>query len=93
MLKLLAEGSNDEESHFNDDSKLKYILKDKDDLEYFRKSRANKDKAGNNSCHLAFEMVRDSYRYKFLELLIEEKIGDINKPNVLGLLPHQIEHH
>lgn len=52
------------------------------------KSRANKDKSGNNSCHLAFEMVRDSYRYKFLEILIEEKIGDINKPNVLGLLPH-----
>ena len=37
-------------------------------------------------------MVRDNIRYKFLDMLIDQKIGDINKPNVLGLLPHQIDH-
>ena len=70
----------------------KYIIKDKSQVNYFVKSRANTDNAGNNSCHLAFEMIRKKYRYMFLDLLIEEEIGDINKPNILGLLPHQIEH-
>lgn len=37
----------------------KYIIKDKNDEHYFEKSRSNKDKAGNNACHFAFEMVRD----------------------------------
>ena len=37
-------------------------------------------------------MVREEYRYKFMNILIKEKIGDLNKPNVLGLLPHQVEH-
>ena len=82
-----------EDCHIGDNSTKKYIIENKDDLEYFKKSRANKDVAGNNSCHLAFEMVRAKYRYMFLELLIEENIGDINKPNVLGLLPHQIDHY
>lgn len=88
MFKLLAKDSLLENTFWGEDRKIKYNIKDKSDQEYFMKSRANKDKSGNNSCHLAFEMVRDSYRYKFLEILIEEKIGDINKPNVLGLLPH-----
>ena len=37
-------------------------------------------------------MVKNNTRYKFLDLLIEEEVGDINKANILGLLPHMIEH-
>ena len=37
-------------------------------------------------------MSRENIRYKFLDILIDQKIGDINKPNVLGLLPHQMDH-
>ena len=70
----------------------KYIIKNPDDEEYFWKSRANKDKTGNNTCHLAFEINNLKWRYKFLKVLIEEEIGDIYKPNKLGYLPHQIEH-
>lgn len=89
MLQLLAKDSKQETVKFGVTPRdKKYKIKDRKDEEYFEKSRANKDSAGNNSCHLAFEMVRDYERYKFLELLIEEKIGSLNKPNVLGLLPH-----
>ena len=70
----------------------KYIIRDPMNESYFYKSRSNKDNVGNNSCHIVFEMVSDEHRYQFLELLIEEKIGNINKPNLLGFLPHQIEH-
>ena len=90
---LLMLADNSKPNKELDPSCQKYIIEDKRKEKYFLKSRANKDKAGNNSCHLAFEMVRDKYRYKFLDLLIEEGIGDVNKTNVLGLLPHQIEHH
>ena len=38
-------------------------------------------------------MIRSNYRYKFLHFLIEEGICDINKPNILGFLPHHLEHH
>jgi len=47
---------------------------------------------GNNSCHLAYEIIDEKLRYKFLNLLLSEGIGDMNKPNVLGFLPHEIEH-
>lgn len=62
-------------------------------LNYYWKSRQNKDQNGNNSCHLTFEIVDEKLRYKFLNLLLSEEIGNMNKPNLLGFLPHEIEHH
>ena len=91
VFKLLAQDSLQEETIIGDKKEIKYIINNPN-VDYFYKSRKNKDKAGNNSCHLVFEMVRDNIRYKFLDMLIDQKIGDINKPNVLGLLPHQVDH-
>ena len=62
------------------------------DLDYYWKSRQNKDENGSDSCHVAFEIVDERQRYKFLSLLLSEEIGDLTKPNVMGNLPHEIEH-
>ena len=43
---------------------------DSADLDYYWKSRQGKDENGNNSCHLAFEIVDERVRYKFLSLLL-----------------------
>ena len=91
-FKLLVQDSLQEEVYFGNSQDQKYIIDDPKNIEYFNKSRRNKDKGGNNSCHLVFEMSRENIRYKFLDILIDQKIGDINKPNVLGLLPHQMDH-
>jgi hypothetical protein len=42
--------------------------------------------------HFAFEIIDLDLRYKIVELLLEEDIGDINKANIIGYLPHEIEH-
>jgi hypothetical protein len=42
--------------------------------------------------HIAFEINDLDLRYKILELLLEEDIGDINKANIIGFLPHEVEH-
>lgn len=60
MLELFVKDSLLEKSDNGVNSRdKKYIIKDKNDEHYFEKSRSNKDKAGNNACHFAFEMVRD----------------------------------
>lgn len=91
LLKLLVENSK-QGAHINFEGEKKYIIKNPSDEEYFLKSRANKSKSGNNSCHLAFEIVEKKMRYKILRLLIDEHIGDLYKPNKLGYLAHHIEH-
>ena len=40
------------------------------ELDYYWKSRQNKDQSGNNTCHVAFEIVDEEVRYKFLNLLL-----------------------
>jgi hypothetical protein len=58
------------------------------DLDYYWKSRQSKDCAGNNSCHILFSVIDDeSLRFKFLKLLTNEKVGEMNKRNCLGYLP------
>ena len=58
--------------------------------EDFTKSRKKKDKAGNNSCHYAFAIGQDektnayTKRWKFIRLLSENKVGDMNEPNTKG---------
>jgi len=42
--------------------------------------------------HIAFEIIDLDLRYEIVELLLEEDIGDINKANIIGYLPHEIEH-
>ena len=59
---------------------------------YFWKSRKKKDIFGNNTMHIAFEINDLDLRYKMVELLLEEDIGDINKANIIGFLPHEVEH-
>ena len=88
VCELLAKDSYRDEIQIGNSKDLKYIIHDSQDEKYFQKSRSNKDDSGNNCCHLAFEMVRDETRYQFLELLIDERIGNLNKPNTLGLLPN-----
>ena len=41
---------------------------------------------------MAFEINDEELRYKIINLLINEEIGDINKANIIGQLPHEIEH-
>lgn len=55
------------------------------------KSRQCKDLAGNNTCHYVFEIADQMTRYKTLRILVQEKIGDLNKRNKLGFLPCEID--
>ena len=50
----------------------KYVIDNIKDEPYYWKSRANKDAAGNNSCHHVFKINYNNIRYKFLRLLIAE---------------------
>ena len=70
----------------------KYHIVDYMDLDYYWKSREGKDSFSNNSCHLCFKIEDEKLRYDILKLLIEEKCGDVNKPNNLGYLPHEVMH-
>lgn len=70
----------------------KYHIVDYMDLDYYWKSRESKDKFSNNTCHLCFKIEDQKLRYDILKLLIEEKCGDVNKPNNLGYLPHEVMH-
>ena len=66
-LKLIIENS--KLDLLNPDN-TKYIINDKKQAMTFMKSRCNSDNCGNNSCHLAFEINKSKYRYKFLSLLL-----------------------
>jgi hypothetical protein len=73
-----------------DDKKypVKFKIDDYMNLDYYWKSRQNKDQVGNNTLHLVFSVVdNEELRFKFVKLCIEESIGDINKRNCLGYLP------
>jgi len=56
-------------------------------MDYYWKSRENKDFCGNNQLHIVFEIDDLALRHQFLTLLIEEGVGNPNKRNVQGLLP------
>lgn len=43
-----------------------------------------KDLCGNNTMHIVFEINDLDLRYKMVEILLEEEIGDINKANIIG---------
>ncbi len=75
-----------------DSKEPKYQVTIKKNENYFWKSRKKKDICGNNTMHFAFEIIDLDLRYKIVELLLEEDIGDINKANIIGYLPHEIEH-
>jgi|TARA_B110001450_G_scaffold256022_1_gene285136 hypothetical protein len=60
---------------------------DEKNVAYYWKSRANKDKSGNNPCHYAFQIPDTSMRYKVVRLLVIEGIGDPRKRNKMGMLP------
>ena len=70
----------------------KYRVMKKRDESYFNKSRSNKDIEGNNVSHFVFQIEDTTLRYKILNILLLEEIGDLTKRNKLGYLPSEIEH-
>jgi ERCC4-related helicase len=90
LIKDTREGLN--EGRKKKDEIVKYIFKNKNDEKYYWKSRKKKDIFGNNSMHLAFNIEDEELKYKFINLLIDEEVGDLNKPNIMGLLPHELDH-
>ena len=66
---------------------VKYKIKNFLDLDYYWKSRQSKDEVGNNTCHIVFSVIdSEEMRFKFLKLLVQEGVGDMNKRNNLGYL-------
>ena len=93
LLRLLIEGTGKEGFKSKTDAcRKKYILESKDLAAYYWKSRKGKNDLGNNTCHFAFEIDDEDLRYQVLELLVQESVGDIDKPNIKGLEPYEIEH-
>ena len=90
MLEYLAEGTGVESPN---QEKNKYEMKSltEKDIVYYEKSRQNKDLSGNNTLHFVFEIEDLEKRYKILQLLIDEQIGNLSKRNKIGYLPHQID--
>ena len=72
--------------------KYKYHVEDEDRIKYFYKSRQSKDRQGNNSAHFAFMIEDPNLRRKFLDLILEEELGDVEKRNILSLLPEEMLH-
>ena len=70
----------------------KYKFLDKNAIKLFKKNVKGKDFQGNNTLHYAFEINDLPLRYRFLQLLLEQGIGDLHKPNDVGQLPIDIEH-
>jgi hypothetical protein len=64
----------------------------KKDQAYYWKSQKGKDRAGNTIFHSLFETPLMEDRFKFLKLLIQENIGDLNMRNKLGYLPTDLDH-
>lgn len=58
----------------------------------YNKTKANKDRFGNNSCHYIFEIEDPKKRYEFLRVLIENKVGDLYERNKQGYLPTDLSH-
>jgi len=68
------------------------MVEDFNHIEYFYKSRQGKDENGNNSLHYAFLIKDETLRVKVLDLLLDEKVGDPGKRNLLGYLPEEMMH-
>lgn len=64
-----------------DSANPKYVLEDPLIKEKYIKTKANKDRFGNNSCHYVFEIEDTTERYKFLKLLIDNNVGDMRERN------------
>lgn len=95
MLEYLAANSRQQIKDPNgqlEPSSQKYKIQNPKDVEYYWKSRANKDRQGNNPCHYAFSIPDLKLRYKVIKLLIQEEIGDPYKRNKMGMLPEDLEH-
>lgn len=92
LIKDTRKGINNKITDESKKFRIKYKIENFLMTEYYWKSREGKDENGNNTCHLAFEIMDRELRYKVLKLLIEENVGDINKHNVLGYLPHEVNH-
>lgn len=90
LLKLLIEETTT--GNKNDACRRKYTLEKPDFAHYYWKSRKGKNDLGNNTAHFAFEIDDEELRYQVLELLVQEQVGDIDKPNIKGLEPYEIEH-
>ena len=88
MLEYLIKGTNENSKHIIE----KYQFFDESLKKEFKKKRKQKDDVGNNSMHYAFEISNLEMRYKFLKLLIDEEVGELNKSNRPGQMPFQIEH-
>ena len=74
-------------------SVVRYKIENDKDSDYYWKSRQSKDNSGNNAFHHCFAIQSDIQRYRFISLLLKEQIGDLNKRNKLGHLPHEVQHH
>ena len=95
MLEYLAKDSRQQNKNADgtlDPPVQKYKIVDPKNVGYYWKSRANKDKQGNNPCHHAFSIPDLKLRYQVIKLLIQEGIGDIDKRNKMGMLPEDLEH-
>lgn len=57
------------------------MLLDPDLKDRYIMTKANKDRFGNNSCHYIFEIEKVEKRYKFLKLLIDNNVGNMNYRN------------
>lgn len=90
LLRLLIEGTS--KGSKNDACRKKYSLESPGLAPYYWKSRKGKNNLGNNTAHFAFEIDDEDLRYQVLELLVQEQVGDIDKPNIKGLEPYEIEH-
>lgn len=90
LLKLLIE-----DSQINEEGcSLKYDLKGlpEADKTYWKNSRESKDAYGNNTCHFALAIQNNEEREKYVKLLLDNEVGDIDKPNKRGIEPIMIEH-
>ena len=76
----------------NKGSVTRYKIENDKDIDYYWKSRQSKDNCGNNAFHHCFAIQSDIQRYRFISLLHKERIGDLNKRNKLGHLPHEVQH-
>ena len=91
LLRLLISGTNKEIK--SGACGKKYVLQNNATMsDYYWKSRRGKNNLGNNTAHFAFEIEDEALRYEVLEVLIREEVGDIDKPNIKGLEPYEIEH-
>lgn len=88
MLRYIATNSNLKKG---EEDKGRYLVQP-EFREEFLAQRKYPDECGNNAMHFVFNVADLDKRWEYLELLLNEDIGDINGRNLSNYLPHQIEH-